>query len=766
MGGGSSTTRTNQNEQATTVPQTPTYASDPVKNYFAGISNYQQQDPYASVTPMNSLQSGAFNNASGLFQSGQMYGQAAQGAQNVMNATPTTYTAGMNGANTNFAGFNSAGMGTLGNAAQASAQGYQAPSMGSAAQVQGPNLGQASTYNPYMTGQAAQATGTGYQAPNLGQAAQATSQGYGATGYQAPTLGNAAQANLQGYDAGLLGPAAQAAGSGLGGTASQATAASLLDNLDAYKNPATQSLVDTTLGSMDDNASRVRAAQQAQFARSGAFGGSRAAITQAQTEADLGRERGLAEANLRSQAWNAATQLSGQDATNRQATSLFNAGAQNQRDETGAGLTAQNNQFNANAQNQYGLSQFGANNDAAQFGANAANTGALANQAAQNQFGLAQGQLSADAGQFNSNAANTANQFGANAANTAGLANANSQNQFGLAQGQMQADAAQFGAGAQNQASLANAASQNQFGLANQAAQNSAGQFNAGAQNDFALQGANLQQQANLANQSATNQFASQQAGLLADAGQFGANAQNQASLANMAAQNQYGLSQFDAQNQNSMFNASQANQTGQFNAGQANDTSQFNAGQANQNQQFNASTLNDAQQQQLARQLQASGLLGDIAGQQAGDYRADLGMQSDLGNSLWSLQNNYQNAPLNQLQQVGQLLNPGYIQAVSGQTVTGTNSGVSQEKKSGGLFNSLLGVASVAAPFVSDRRAKTDIKRIGKTDGGLPVYTFRYKEGGPMQMGVMAQDVEKMQPEALGPMVGKYKSVYYAEVR
>ena len=370
--------------------------------------------------------------------------------------------------------------------------------------------------------------------------------------------------------------------------------------------------------------------------------------------------------------------------------------------------------------------------------------GALANQQALNTTNLAQGQLSADAGQFNANAANTANQFGANAQNQAGMANMQAQNQFGLAQGQMAADAAQFGAGAQNQASLANAASQNQFGLANQAAQNQAAQFGAGAQNDFAIQGANLQQQANLSNQSATNQFASQQAGLLADAGAFNAGAQNQAGLANMAAQNQFGLANFGAQN----------------------DMNLANAAAANQNAQFNSSAMNDAQQQQLARQLQASGLLGDIAGQYGQDYRADLGMQADLGNQLYQLQDRYNQAPLTQLQNAGNLLNPGLIDSLSGKTITSQNSGVSQEKKSGGLFNSLLGVASAGASIFSDRRLKDNIRRIGKTDAGLPIYTYRYKGDSETRFGVMAQDVEEMQPEALGPEIGGFKTVNYAEVR
>lgn len=77
-----------------------------------------------------------------------------------------------------------------------------------------------------------------------------------------------------------------------------------------------------------------------------------------------------------------------------------------------------------------------------------------------------------------------------------------------------------------------------------------------------------------------------------------------------------------------------------------------------------------------------------------------------------------------------------------------------------GGLFGLAGSVGSAA--IASDVRLKTDIKRVGSTDSGLPVYTYRYKAGGPVHMGVMAQDVAQSQPEALGPEVGGYMSVRY----
>jgi hypothetical protein len=61
----------------------------------------------------------------------------------------------------------------------------------------------------------------------------------------------------------------------------------------------------------------------------------------------------------------------------------------------------------------------------------------------------------------------------------------------------------------------------------------------------------------------------------------------------------------------------------------------------------------------------------------------------------------------------------------------------------------------------LSDRNAKEDIQKVGKLDNGLPVYRYRYKDGGPMQIGLMAQDVEKKRPKAVAKP-GLFKMVDY----
>jgi len=63
----------------------------------------------------------------------------------------------------------------------------------------------------------------------------------------------------------------------------------------------------------------------------------------------------------------------------------------------------------------------------------------------------------------------------------------------------------------------------------------------------------------------------------------------------------------------------------------------------------------------------------------------------------------------------------------------------------------------------LSDRRAKTNIRQIGKV-GPLPLYSYRYRGQSKQQIGFMAQEVGDVLPHAVGRL-GKFWGVDYGKV-
>jgi hypothetical protein len=78
------------------------------------------------------------------------------------------------------------------------------------------------------------------------------------------------------------------------------------------------------------------------------------------------------------------------------------------------------------------------------------------------------------------------------------------------------------------------------------------------------------------------------------------------------------------------------------------------------------------------------------------------------------------------------------------------------------GMFGGSLGGNALAK--WSDIRLKTNIKRIGTHSSGVGIYEYDYVWGGGKQIGVMAQEVEKVVPDAVFE-VGGFKAVNYARL-
>lgn len=84
------------------------------------------------------------------------------------------------------------------------------------------------------------------------------------------------------------------------------------------------------------------------------------------------------------------------------------------------------------------------------------------------------------------------------------------------------------------------------------------------------------------------------------------------------------------------------------------------------------------------------------------------------------------------------------------------------ENQSNNAMLGGLFGLGAAGLRMWSDRRLKKDIRRIGYADNGLPIYSFKYKAGGPVQIGFMADDVEKVAPEAVFTEANGFKSVDY----
>jgi hypothetical protein len=78
-----------------------------------------------------------------------------------------------------------------------------------------------------------------------------------------------------------------------------------------------------------------------------------------------------------------------------------------------------------------------------------------------------------------------------------------------------------------------------------------------------------------------------------------------------------------------------------------------------------------------------------------------------------------------------------------------------------GGLFG-LLGTGLTAGIKYSDRRLKTDIRRVGTLDNGLPIYSYRLFGSPVTEIGLLADEVEAIAPHAVFEQPDGFKKVDY----
>lgn len=128
-------------------------------------------------------------------------------------------------------------------------------------------------------------------------------------------------------------------------------------------------------------------------------------------------------------------------------------------------------------------------------------------------------------------------------------------------------------------------------------------------------------------------------------------------------------------------------------------------------------------------------------------------------------IRNQYANNYLERLFGLSNLgMGAGQLVAGAGQQSQSQSTGSSSSKSYEGIGKFIGQVAAGAA--ASDMRLKDNIKKIGKLDNGLNVYNYNYIGDDKLWIGVMAQEVELIQPEALGPRTADgYMTVNYDKI-
>lgn len=220
---------------------------------------------------------------------------------------------------------------------------------------------------------------------------------------------------------------------------------------------------------------------------------------------------------------------------------------------------------------------------------------------------------------------------------------------------------------------------------------------------------------------------------------------------------------------------------------------------------------LQQQQGQQLAEQQAQAIKGGAFGGERAGLQRAQLQGQQNLalGQAIAPLyQQGYGQAVQTAQQQQGVVAQDLARQMQAGQQVAGLGTGAQQAALQGAqaqlaagqvgqqtqqaqdtaqyqqflqqrgydfqvaqfLANIAMGTGALSGStttstqpggFFSDKRLKDDVREIGETHDGQPIYSYKYKGDDRTQIGLMAQDVEKKHPDAVG-LMGGYKTVDY----
>lgn len=181
--------------------------------------------------------------------------------------------------------------------------------------------------------------------------------------------------------------------------------------------------------------------------------------------------------------------------------------------------------------------------------------------------------------------------------------------------------------------------------------------------------------------------------------------------------------------------------------------------------------TRQQAQQMGYARMLDAAGLGRGLSGASTAAYGGAVGAGNAAGSMYMAPGNQFMSG----MGQAGQTFNAGFNNQMQGlgnvlsAQTSAYNTGLNAQGEVWGAGLGALGRFGTSfiptpTPTPSDIRVKENIERVGTHfRTGLPVYEFNYIHvPNKRYRGVMAQDVEKVYPQAVETMHDGIKAVNY----
>jgi hypothetical protein len=90
---------------------------------------------------------------------------------------------------------------------------------------------------------------------------------------------------------------------------------------------------------------------------------------------------------------------------------------------------------------------------------------------------------------------------------------------------------------------------------------------------------------------------------------------------------------------------------------------------------------------------------------------------------------------------------------------------GINQQAVSGVATSAALLPLAFLGAFVSDARLKQDVVRVGRLEEGIDLYRFRYLGGTQEFVGVLAQEVQRVHPNAVVKGSDGHLRVYYDRI-